>query len=354
MISPLEILFAFLLDAAIGDPRWLPHPVRIIGKAISGAERVLRRFFTTASLERVGGIFLVLSVTLPVYGITDRIVLAAAEFSGRLFAVVGTAIVIFLAATTIATRELIRSAQVVITAVKAGDLAAARRNLSMIVGRDTRELSDKGVLKATIETLAENLSDGVIAPLFYLAVGGLPLAMTYKAVNTLDSMVGYKNEKYLRFGWAGARLDDLANYLPARITGLMIVLSAFLVAKIKRLPVFGPQRVMIIPPHLDPLPDGERMGGISAGRAFNSMLRDGGKHPSPNSGMPEAAMAGALGIRLGGPSTYGGVLSDKPFIGEEEREDYLSASSDAITLVKVSSAVAAALAMAMAAVRSLA
>ena len=331
MIGPFEIMYAFILDLAIGDPRWLPHPVRLIGKSINGLERLLRKVFTAATGERLGGILLVLFLVLPVYFITDRIVTLLYQASGRLSTMLGTVIVVYLTATTIATRELIRSAQLVIASIRNGNLASARQQISMIVGRDTHELSEKGVLKATIETLAENLSDGVIAPLFYLAIGGLPLAMTYKAVNTLDSMVGYKNEKYFYFGWAAARLDDLANYLPARITGLIIVLSLFPLTFVRnaRKSVSAVRRCLII------------------------MIRDGRKHPSPNSGIPEAAMAGALGIRLGGPSTYGGVLSDKPGIGDEETDDYLSASYDAMTLVKFSSVVAAILAISTSAVRGL-
>ncbi len=331
MIGPFEIMYAFFLDLAIGDPLWLPHPVRLIGKSINGLERLLRKVFTAATGERLGGILLVLFLVLPVYFITDRIVTLLYQASGRLSTILGTVIVVYLTATTIATRELIRSAQLVIASIRNGDLVSARQQVSMIVGRDTQELSDKGVLKATIETLAENLSDGVIAPLFYLAVGGLPLAMTYKAVNTLDSMVGYKNEKYRYFGWAAARLDDLANYLPARITGLIIVLSLFTVLLVRN----------------------ARKSVSAVRRCLFIMLRDGRKHPSPNSGIPEAAMAGALGIRLGGPSTYGGVLSDKPHIGEEETDDYLSASYYAMTLVKVSSGMAAMLAVSASAARGL-
>lgn len=313
MIGPLELLGACILDLAIGDPHWAPHPVRFIGKAINGLERVLRNIFTSETGLRAAGVVLVLCIVLPVYFGTDLIVNAIARASDRVWMILGTAFIVYLAATTIATRELLRSAQLVISSIAKGDLEAARRDVSMIVGRDTQELSEKGVLKATIETLAENLSDGIVAPLFYLALGGLPLALAYKAVNTLDSMVGYKNEKYRYFGWAGARLDDIANYLPARLSGLLIVLSAFLVRLAAR--------------SGDPI--------AAARRAFRVMLRDGRKHPSPNSGVPEAAMAGALEMKLGGPSTYGGVLSNKPFIGDGEREDHLSASYEAMTIVKV-------------------
>lgn len=328
MIGPLEILGACVLDLAIGDPHWAPHPVRLMGKAISGLERILRGVFTSPAGLRFAGVALVLSIALPVYFGADLLVKAVANASGRVWAVLGTAFVVYLAATTIAATDLLRAARVVISSISRGDLDAARHDVSMIVGRDTRELSDKGVLKATIETLAENLSDGVVAPLFYLAIGGLPLALAYKAVNTLDSMVGYKNEKYRDLGWAGARVDDVANYLPARLSGLLIVLSAFLVNLVTR-----------------------GHAAVSAARAFQTMVRDGRKHPSPNSGVPEAAMAGALDIKLGGPSTYEGVLSNKPFIGDGEREDHLSASYEAMTIVKASCTVAAILAISAAGLR---
>jgi len=157
------------------------------------------------------------------------------------------------------------------------------------VGRDTENLNEKGVLKATMETLAENLSDGIIAPLFFLALGGLPLAMAYKAINTLDSMVGYRNERYLEFGRASARCDDLANFIPARITGLLMVAAA---------PLFA----------------------LSAKNAWRIMGRDGRNHSSPNSGMPEAAVAGALGVRLGGTNLYGGKPVEKPTIGDAVKQ----------------------------------
>ncbi len=331
MIGPLELLAACVLDLAIGDPHWAPHPVRIIGKAINTLELSLRKIFTSATGLRVAGVVLVLSIVLPVYLGTELIVTTVSRVSGRVSVILGTVFVVYLASTTIATRELLRSAQLVISSIANGDLEAARRDVSMIVGRDTQGLSDKGVLKATMETLAENLSDGIVAPLFYLALGGLPLAMAYKAVNTLDSMVGYKNEKYLYFGWAGARLDDVANYLPARLSGLLIALSAFLIGLATR----------------------SGKSSSVAQRTFGVMVRDGRKHPSPNSGIPEAAMAGALAIRLGGPSTYGGVLSDKPFIGDGEREDHLSASCEAMTIVKVSCGIAMVLAVTATALRGL-
>lgn len=315
MILPLELLGAFLLDRAIGDPRWLPHPVRLIGSAISGIERLLRSFCKGPAAERAGGVLLVLLITVPTFALTALIVMAARQLPGTAGSVIGSLVLIYLIATTIAARELVDAARVVIEAVRSRGIEEARRHLSMIVGRDTQALSEKEILKATMETLAENLSDGIIAPLFYLAVGGLPLALTYKAINTLDSMVGYKNDRYRYFGWAAARLDDVANYIPARLTGGLIVAAVFVVTLLRR------------------------SGSLAATTrsAFLTMLRDGKNHSSPNSGIPEAAMSGALGVRMGGPSFYGGRLVEKPYIGADATDDYLAASERAIAIVKATS-----------------
>ncbi len=331
MVSATQVLLAFMVDLLIGDPAWLPHPVRLIGRAISTGERALRRLCSSPEGERLAGVVLV-------FGIVGSTYLAGAFTAELLSGLVhpaaaglGSAALIYFISTTIASRELLRSAHRVIAAVRDGDLKGGRQHVSMIVGRDTAELSEQGVLKATIETLAENLSDGVVAPLLYLAIGGLPLALAYKAVNTLDSMVGYKNDRYRHFGWAAARLDDAANFVPARLSGLIIVASAFLYT----------------------LTQNSR-GALDAARsAFLIMVRDGRKHPSPNSGVSEAAMAGALGVRLGGPSSYGGMVSAKPFIGQEAGTDYLAAAQRALVLVALSSAVAAGVAAGVAAVRGL-
>jgi len=258
----------------------------------------------------------VVIIIVPSFLITLLVRKAIFLVSERTSVLLGTVLLVYLISTTIAVRELISAAGLVIESVKDGSLVSARRKLSMIVGRDTESLSEQEILKAVTETLAENLSDGVIAPLFYLAIGGLPLAITYKAINTLDSMVAYKNDTYINFGWAAARLDDIANYVPARIAGLLIVLSVFVTALLKK--------------NDNPL--------SMTGRAFRIMRRDGRNHSSPNSGIPEAAMAGGLGIRMGGPSRYGGILVEKPYIGESEKEDYLSASEDAIRIVQAASA----------------
>jgi adenosylcobinamide-phosphate synthase len=316
MIGPLQLILAFFLDLAIGDPRWLPHPVRFMGKGIAGVERFLRSSAASHSAERLAGVLLVLLIILPSFLITFLILIIVWLLPGTVGTITGAAIVVYIAATTMASRELITSAKSVLLRVKDGNIPEARLNLSMIVGRDTHSLSVNYILKATMETLAENLSDGFVAPLFYLVIGGLPLAIAYKATNTLDSMVGYKNDTYRHFGWAAARLDDIANYLPARLTGVLIVVATFFVMLYKN-----------------------SAQALSAARySLITMLRDGRKHPSPNSGIPEAAMAGALGIRMGGPANYGGVEVDKPYIGEirtkETAEDYLAASEKAISIAK--------------------
>ncbi|MCL4491434.1 MAG: adenosylcobinamide-phosphate synthase CbiB [Nitrospirae bacterium] len=319
VLHPYILGLAFLVDLAIGDPRWLPHPVRLIGSAISATERMLRAFFKTPSREKLAGGLLVLFITIPAFLITALICGLPGMFSNPVAALFGTVALIYLTSTTIAVHELIGSARLVIRAVRGKSIEEARHKLSMLVGRDTNNLSYEDILRATTETLAENLSDGIIAPVFYLATGGLPLAMTYKAINTLDSMVGYKNDTYRYFGWAAARLDDIANYIPARITGLLIAVSVFFLALFTG--------------------SGNPIAATRSSLAV--MARDGRKHTSPNSGIPEAAMAGALGIRMGGPSTYGGIPVNKPFIGDSKTggsaDNYLIASKDAISIVKITS-----------------
>ncbi|MFN3395564.1 MAG: adenosylcobinamide-phosphate synthase CbiB [Thermodesulfovibrionales bacterium] len=320
-LQPLVLIMAFLLDLAIGDPRWLPHPVRIMGSAIAKTEKILRTEDRGQKTEdRLKGVFLVFIIVGLTFGLTWLIVYALTKIGNisSLMSYFSGALLVYLTSTTIAIRELIDSARDVIKALKKGDIKLARKNLSMIVGRDTENLSEKGVLKATIETLSENLSDGIIAPLFYLSIGGIPLAMAYKAINTLDSMVGYKNAKYIDFGWASARLDDIANYIPARISGVLIVISIFFITIFK------------CPSHASRITH----------YALRVMINDGRKHLSPNSGIPEAAMAGALGVRLGGPSRYNGVEVQKPYIGEEKTEDYLTASERALMIIKSASIIA--------------
>ena len=281
LIPPGIILGAVALDLMLGDPRRLPHPVLGIGRFITWAEKVLRRAVPD---ERVGGIILLVA-TVGVTTVSAWLVLRCAYL---LHPLAGYIITLLLSWTCLAARSLHDESRLVADALATGDLTGARQFLSRIVGRDTDQLNEPEIWRALVETVAENTSDGVIAPLLCLMIGGPLLGLAYKAVNTLDSMVGYKNEKYQRFGWASARFDDLANWLPARITGLLMALVA---------PLFG----------------------LSLPNAWRIMSRDGRNHASPNSGIPEAAAAGALGVRLGGTNLYFGKPVIKPTIGDPLR-----------------------------------
>ncbi|GAB4535520.1 MAG: adenosylcobinamide-phosphate synthase CbiB [Thermodesulfovibrionia bacterium] len=362
--EPLVLIFAYMLDMAIGDPRWLPHPVRVMGWEITKMERLLRGRTDYISqdadnlhplekgrAEKIRGIFLVVIIVGSTYMgfyIINTLLTHHPSPITSLF-------LVYLTSTTIATHELIKSARRVINSLKDNDIDNARRDLSHIVGRDTEGLDKDGILRATIETVAENTSDGIIAPLFYFAIGGLPLAMAYKAINTLDSMVGYKNERYKDFGWASARLDDIANYIPARITGGIIVFATFIdsffmgcreIVEDLLLKGKAPLRRFIIGITLfiyDLLVlvlKVFRLAMLYSQRAFYTMLKEGRRHPSPNSGIPEAAIAGALGLQLGGPSYYGGVLVEKPYIGEDwvaQRGYSLKAAEEALNITMVAS-----------------
>ena len=275
----LIILLALLLDLMIGDPRWLPHPVVAVGHLIHVLDRGLRRDWLN---ERVAGILLLLLVVTISAGITWFVLQALAT----LLPFVGWIAAILVSSTCLAATSLHKESNRVASALLAGDLPLARRYLSYIVGRDTGLLEEPDIWRAVVETVAENTSDGIIAPFFWLTLGGPVAAMAYKSVSTLDSMVGYRNKRYLQLGWASARMDDLLNYIPARLSALLLVMSAPLV-------------------------------GCSSSAAARITLRDRLKHPSPNSGHPEAAAAGALGVRLGGGATYGGVSSWKEYIGDD-------------------------------------
>ena len=284
-MTTIDLLLACALDAAVGDPRWLPHPVRGMSHLIVWFERAIRSAWTGPGALRVAGIALALGLPLFAFLLGDTLITAGAVIDER----VGRGVGIFLACTTLAWRDLVDHVGAVIGSLKTGSLANARNAVSLIVGRDTDRLSEPELVRATIETIAESASDGVIAPLLYLAVGGAPLALAYKAVSTLDSMVGHRNDQYRDFGWASARLDDLVNWIPARVTAALTVVAA-----------------------------GFSMQGMRcAVRSASVFWRDGHKHPSPNSGRPEAAMAGALGIQLGGLNFYDGLPSERPRLGDE-------------------------------------
>lgn len=282
---PAVLVFAYLADILFGDPEGLPHPVRWIGCAISGLERALRPLASTPSGERLAGLVLVVLTVGGVWAASTIVLYVSYLYSTAVFYVLCAYIVW----TSLCAGSLKKEAASVVRAFEEKGIVDGRERLSRIVGRDTSNLTPEGVMRGAVETVAENSSDGIVAPLFYLAVGGPSLMIAYKAVNTLDSMVGYRNERYLNFGRAGARLDDAANFIPSRISGLLIAVSAFFL----------------------------RYNGLGSLRV---MFRDGRNHPSPNSGVSEAAMAGALGVRLGGPSYYGGKYCDKPYIGQEGTE----------------------------------
>jgi adenosylcobinamide-phosphate synthase len=267
----------FGLDQVLGDPPGWPHPVRWLGRLITALEPPLRRVLP----ERLGGVVLLLLVTGTAGGVTWGLLTLA----GYVHPWARVAVAALLMYWGLAARSLARETQAVLAPCRKGDWAEARRRLSGIVGRDTRDLPPEEIYRACVETVAENTTDAVVAPLFFAALLGPVGLWVFKAISTLDSMVGYRNERYRRFGWASARADDLANLLPARLTYLLIALAALLTRRDAR-------------------------GAVRIG------WRDGRKHPSPNSAWAEAAMAGALRVQLGGPATYQGLPSRKPHLGD--------------------------------------
>jgi adenosylcobinamide-phosphate synthase len=276
-----QILTAFLLDLLLGDPRWLPHPVRCIGAFALALENPLRRIVLN---PRVAGIVTVLVVV----GGTGMSAGSLLYLAGKLHPAAGDAVAVLLLYTSFACRDLIRHSHRVYAALRNNNLSEARRYVAMMVGRDTHRLDESGVIRAGVESVAENIVDGITAPLFFAALFGPVGALAYKAVSTLDSTFGYKDVRYLRFGWAAARLDDAVNYVPARLTvPLISIASAFL--------------------------------GFFPGRAIRICVRDGRAHASPNAGLSEAAVAGALGVQLGGVNHYGGEPVATPYLGDATR-----------------------------------
>ncbi len=287
MLSTAKYLpgLALILDTLIGDPRTGWHPVVLIGNLIAALEKRLLDPAAAPDAKRRAGLVLVLAV-LAVSFTLSWLALAALAALHPLAALGGGALLLSFAITP---RSLAEAGREIQALLEAGDLDEARRKVGWIVGRDTAALDAAEITRATVETVAENITDGIIAPLFYAALGGAPLAVLYRAVNTLDSMVGYKNDKYRDFGLVAARTDDVFNYIPARITGVLIIAAAFLT-------------------------------GRDARGAARAIRRDAAKHPSPNSGIPEAGVAGALGVRLGGLNYYGGVPSLRATMGEPRRQ----------------------------------
>jgi adenosylcobinamide-phosphate synthase len=274
------IICAFVLDLAIGDPRCVPHPVVLMGKVIVHGEPALRT--GTARRDFLAGMALsVLVISLSFVAAWSLVALFRLLPFWLYF--VSTAA---LASTTLATRGLLDAVKRIEAPLIAGNVIGARRNLSDIVGRETSNLNQDKVLRATLESLAESTCDGIVAPLFYLFLGGVPLAMAYKAISTLDSMIGYRNERYFYFGKFAARLDDAVNFVPARLTAFFMIIAASAVR-------------------------------LNPARALRTTWRDHAKHLSPNAGYPEAALAGAFGIQLGGPSIYFGKEIYKPHLGDD-------------------------------------
>lgn len=291
----IDVVAAYLIDLVVGDPYWFPHPVRLIGGLIKKSENFLRRLVGRkepglASREKGAGLvlclFVVGTVTMAVWGLLAL----AAVIHPVLFHLLN----IYFIYSALATQCLALEAKKVYTVLKAGDIEESRRRLAMLVGRETNQLNEQEVIRGVVETTAENTVDGVLSPMIYALVGsvfgfGAPLAYAFKAASTLDSMVGYRNEKYINFGWASARFDDVLNYIPARLSGIILPISAGLMGK-------------------------------NFTRSFRIMLRDRRNHKSPNCAYPEAAVAGALGVRLGGSNVYFGKVVEKPTIGDPDKE----------------------------------
>lgn len=281
----VSMLIGYFLDLAIGDPRWLYHPVCAIGKLIAFLEKGIRRMFPkTDRGELAGGVLEVLLVCAVCFCVPFACIHVLYAWNP----VAGCILESFWCCQLLATRSLKTESMKVYDKLENGTLDEARYAVSMIVGRDTQSLTAEGVTKAAVETVAENTSDGVIAPMFYMAVGGVPLMFLYKGINTMDSMLGYKNEKYLYFGRCAAKLDDAANYLPSRISAWLMLLAGTLM-------------------------------GMDGHYAKKIYLRDRRNHASPNSAQTEAVMAGALKVQLAGNAYYFGKLYEKPSIGDPVR-----------------------------------
>lgn len=282
----LAVVLGFLMDLCFGDPRWLYHPVRIIGHGITFLEKILRKIFPkTKTGERIAGGLLVVGIVAASSFVPWLILHLAYGLRTWL----GVALESFMCYQLLAARSLRDESKKVYDALQTGDIEKSRYAVSMIVGRDTQNLTEEGVTKAAVETVAENTSDGIIAPLFYMMIGGAVLGFAYKSVNTMDSMVGYVNDRYRYFGTAAAKLDDMLNYIPARLSAWLMIAGAWLIG----------------------------MDGKNAKKIY---LRDRRKHASPNSAQTEAVMAGALDIQLAGDAWYFGELHKKPYIGDPIRK----------------------------------
>ncbi|WP_370832383.1 adenosylcobinamide-phosphate synthase CbiB [Clostridium sp.] len=276
----IETILGFLLDLIIGDPQNPIHPIRIIGSLCKATEKFFRKVLKKSL--KIAGLLTWITVVLIVF-LFNYFLLKGAYAINNVLGVILSSIMIYFC---ISTKALKVEGLKVVKYVIQDDIEGARKQLSYIVGRDTKNLDKEAILKAVVETVAENMSDGVIAPLFYVGIGGAPLAFLYKAVNTMDSMFGYKNDKYIEFGYFPAKLDDVFNYIPARLSGYFIFIASFVL-------------------------------GLDYKNSFKIYKRDKNNHSSPNSAHPEAAVAGALNVQLGGANYYFGKLVEKPTIGED-------------------------------------
>ncbi|WP_174734602.1 adenosylcobinamide-phosphate synthase CbiB [Mesobacillus harenae] len=273
----IALTIAIIIDLIIGDPPHLPHPVRWIGSLIYKLEKGLNKGRT----KKLNGTVMLMAV-LTIIGGTSLLIISCLYWIHPAAAILGEAILI---STTIAQKSLKEAALSIFDPLKKGDIEMARQNVAYIVGRDTEKLDEPEIVRAAVETVAENTSDGITAPLFWALIGGAPLALMYRAINTCDSIVGYRNEKYKEFGWASARLDDVVNWIPSRLTAFSMLI-------------------------------GNRPESISRMQAWKIVFRDAKKHPSPNSGWGEAAVAAILGIQLGGINYYKGIVSDRAKMGD--------------------------------------
>lgn len=302
------ILAAYILDMALGDPLWLPHPVVWMGRAISFFETPFRRFIKG---EFLAGLLFTLFLILSTWTIAYCVI----KIASALHPIAGIAAQIILMFFCLSARTLEKAASEVRRALEHGGVEEGRKKVSMIVGREVKYLNETGVIKATVETVAENFVDGFLSPLIFALVGGVPLAVAYKMVNTLDSMVGYRNDQYILFGRASARVDDVANFIPARLSVAVISIAAALISW--------------------------KRGKL----ALATALREGREHKSPNSGYPEATFAGALHVKLGGPNYYHGTLVKKPYIGKTFGDPGIRTIKMACDLMLFSSLIAMVLVM---------
>ncbi|MDK2587372.1 adenosylcobinamide-phosphate synthase CbiB [Romboutsia sedimentorum] len=280
----LSIYIGYVMDLIIGDPYSFPHPVRYIGKLIKTTENKIRKIAKTDKNLKIGG-FVLWFVTVGITYLVTYLTVKLSSFVPGGF-LIANSILIY---TTLATKCLKDEAVKIYKVLKSKDIEKSRIQLSYIVGRDTTSLDEGEIIRATVETVAENTVDGIIAPMFYAFIGGAPLAMAYKAINTLDSTVGYKNEKYMNLGFASAKIDDIANYIPARISVLLMTIGSLIL-------------------------------GYDYKSCFKISIRDRKNHKSPNCAYPEGAVAGALGVQLGGTNIYFGKEVHKPTIGDKIRK----------------------------------